>query len=162
MIEQWVRRWPMGGRVSRGLYRHWTGRARSDAAVARFVDGTMPLRNGLADSALDSVMMLKLYGQAEACQTYDRRSEGCDACVARAAPEGCPGPPVSARSVHNRRRQRADFCDRFPRIAVFYVRERIAERCRCRAAAVGEHGSDRLLIKGEPLALDAQGDRRWV
>jgi flagellin-specific chaperone FliS len=41
-------------------------------------------------------------------------------------------------------RQRAGFCDRFPRIAGIYVRETIAERCRWRAAAVGEHYSDRL------------------
>jgi hypothetical protein len=30
---------------------------------------------------------------------------GCDACVARAAREGCPGPPVSARGARNSRTQ---------------------------------------------------------
>jgi len=40
--------------------------------------------------------------------------------------------------------QRANFGDRFPRIAGLYVRETIAGRCRWGAAAVGEHYSDRL------------------
>ena len=54
-----------------------------------------------------------------ACLSHDRRSEGDP--------------------------DRAGFCDRFPRIAGLYGRETIAERCRAGAAAVGEHGSDRLL-----------------
>ena len=49
--------------------------------------------------------------------------------------------------------QRADFWDRFPRIAGLYVRERIAESRRCGSAAVGEHCSDRL--------LEPPGARRW-
>src|SRR5580704_11118668 len=57
-----------------------------------------------------------------ACLTNDRRSEGDP--------------------------DRADFCDRFPRIAGAYVRETIAERCRSGAAAVGEHRSARLLGRG--------------
>jgi flagellar secretion chaperone FliS len=40
--------------------------------------------------------------------------------------------------------QRADFRDRFPRIAGYYGRETIAERCRCGSAAAGEHSADRL------------------
>ena len=47
--------------------------------------------------------------------------------------------------------RRADFCDRFPRIAGAYVRETIAESCRRGSAAVGEHWSDRLL--GSTLGL---------
>jgi hypothetical protein len=59
-------------------------------------------------------------------------------------------PPLGACLSNDRRNegdpQRADFCDRFPRIAGFYVRERIAESRRCGSAAVGEHYSDRLLL----------------
>ena len=54
-----------------------------------------------------------------ACLSNDRRSEG--------APH------------------RAGFRDRFPRIAGIYERETIAERCRCGAAAAGDHCSDTLL-----------------
>ena len=41
--------------------------------------------------------------------------------------------------------QRAGFGDRYSRIAGYYVRGTIAERCRWGAAAVGEHQSARLL-----------------
>jgi len=59
--------------------------------------------------------------------------------------------------------QRADFCDRFARIVSTYVSERIAKRCRCGAAAVGDHWSHRLLLscggtgEREAVAAPAQG-----
>jgi len=73
--------------------------------------------------------------------------------------------PLGACPSNDRRSeadpQRADFCDRFPRIAAPYVRETIAERCRCGAAAVGDHYSDRLL---EPriLLLDPQEPNGYI
>src|SRR5580658_5178632 len=69
-----------------------------------------------------------------ACLSHDRRHEGD------------PGEQI--------------FCDRFARIAGDYVSERIAEKMPPGAAAVGEHGSDRLL--GEPAIFAHWSLRRTI
>ena len=83
----------------------------------------------LAAAGLDAASLSARIEQwwAEACVTRDRRSGRLTA---------------------------SSFLRSFPAHSGHYVRERIAERCRCQAAAVGEPGSDRLLVAAsqEPIS----------